>query len=537
MPLPANFSNFGKSGNTAALNSRNDNFASFTPPPRPAPAPAPAPAPVPSPIPTPTPPPATPTDFSGNPKDIPPDGDCEVICDSDGENCYCPTGEAGTSAGDGTATQDDIDNAIEGGKMEVDDIVEISQDAAKYLQMAEAGTSLLRVANAALNGMGLEVEANSVTTQANQLQIDRMRLEANVNSGLNTLNQGINNRNIGQIQSGFNKLEAAKIEASQLQTRGQDVVRQAQALESRVQKFQATDTGLQMIGQGLGYGAQVSMIAGQSYQAFNQPTPENIGAVGATTAQTGLRLLSEATSFVSPLGAQIGSGLIGAGQEMSVQASRGGSPTDVALGFVNIVGASAYGNVKEGVAALNAGQTARGAGKITNAALDVVQIGAAATGFGGGAAMVVIPTLRGFTEFGVELSQGADIGTAALGGANAGLASSFVGKTLGLVNIMSQAQQGQEFWFNAAQPATGALRTFDAPLTSTKLVRDPSTGKMTYVYQPSLYNQYRSQGALVQQIQTEGATFDQTSLAIASAKQAAIRAKYGIDAVNFSAKE
>jgi len=535
MPLPANFSNFGKSGNTAALNSRNDNFASFTPPPKPAPAPAPAPAP--SPIPTPTPPPSTPADFSDNSKDIPPDGDCEVICDSYGEDCYCPTGGEGDSAGDGSATQDDVDNAIEEGQSQVNEIVEISQDAAKYLQMAEAGTSLLRVANAALNGMGLEGEANSVTTQANQLQIDSMRLQANVNSGLNTLNQGINNRNIDQIQSGFNKLEAAKIEASQLQTRGQDVVRQAQALESRVQKFQATDTGLQMIGQGLGYGAQASTIAGQSYQAFNQPTPENIGAVGATTAQTGLRLLSEATSFVSPIGAQFGSGAIEAARNIGVQAGQGRSTEDVALSATSFFGGAAYNYAKQANYYAGQGNEPMAAQYATFAAIDVASTAAMFTP----ASPVVMPAkalAMGFTAFGASLAQGATFETASVTGADVLFTNLPVGKILNASNLITGAKQGETGWFNATQPVTGTIRTIEAPLASTTLPRSTQDNpRLGWRYQPSLGAQFRSENALAQQIQPTGTTFDQTSLAIASAKQAAIRAKYGIDAVNFSAKE
>jgi hypothetical protein len=149
--------------------------------------------------------------------------------------------------------------------------------------------------------------------------------------------------------------------------------------------------------------------------------------------------------------------------------------------------------------------------------------------------MVGIPVARGFTAFGSSLAQGADFETSAVYGADVGFASSPVGKILNASNMITGAKQGENLYFNAQQPVTGTIRTIEAPLTSTTLTRD-SSGRLSYNYQPSLAAEFRAQGALVQQIQPTGTTFDQASLNLAAARQAAIRAQIsgGLTPANFA---
>jgi hypothetical protein len=537
MPPLANFSNFGRSGNTAALNSRSSNFATTapsTPPPLRVTPPAPRP-------PTPN------ADFSNQNKNIPPKTDengCEVVCDSAGENCYCPVDEQGYNRdqydnpydyGDNSISQADANAAANEAKRQLNDVIETSKDIGKYLSMADAAFSLANLGNALLNGIPLANQASTLNADANALKAGAFNLQSNLNSSLNTLNQGIANRNMGQIQDGFNGLQAAQNQASQLQAQGQSIQQRANDLQSKAATYQRNTDMLQGASQALGYGAQGANLFGQGYQAATQPNAENLSNVFASAAQTGLKAVGDFTSFVSPVGAQFASGVIGAGQQMGVQAGRGSSPTDIGLAATNFFGGSVYQNVQQANYYAGKGNDARAAEYATYAALDVAQMGLAASGVAAPVAMVGIPVARGFTAFGSSLAQGADFETSAVYGADVGFASSPVGKILNASNMITGAKQGENLYFNAQQPVTGTIRTIEAPLTSTTLTRD-SSGRLGYNYQPSLAAEFRAQGALVQQIQPQGTTFDQTTLAIAAARQAAIRAQIsgGLAPVNFA---
>jgi hypothetical protein len=545
MPPPANFSNFGRSGGTAALTSRSENFAST-------PAPTPPPLKV---TPPSLRPPAPNTDFSNQNKNIPSDCPVEVKTDSATGEQYCPVdqGYDGDEQGydrdqydnpydydpssdyNGSATQAEANAAAELAKQELNDVIEKSKDIGKYLSMAEAGFSLANLGNALLNGIPLANQANSLNADANALKAGAFNLQANVNSSISTLNQGIANRNMGQIQEGFNGLQAAQTQAAQLQAQGQTIQQRANDLQGKAATYQRNTDMLQGASQALGYGAQGANLFGQGYQAATQPNTENYTNFGASLAQTALKAAGDFTSFVSPLGAQVASGAIGAGQQMGVQAGRGASPTDIGLAATNFFGGSVYQNVQKADYYAGQGNDARAAEYATYAALDVAQMGLAASGVAAPVAMVGIPVARGFTAFGSSLAQGADFETSAVYGADVGFASSPVGKILNASNLITGAKQGENLYFNAQQPVTGAIRTIEAPLTSTTLTRD-SSGRLGYRYQPSLAAEFRAQGALVQQIQPQGTTFDQASLNLAAARQAAIRGQIsgGLTPANFA---
>ena len=543
MPPPANFSNFGRSGGTAALTSRSENFASTprsTPPPLKVTPPALRP-------------PAPSTDFSNQNKSIPPQNDqgCEVECDSAGENCYCPVDQGSSDEqgydrdrydnpydyGDNSISQADANAAAELAKQELNDVIETSKDIGKYLSMADAAFSLANLGNALLNGIPLANQANSLNVDANALKAGAFNLQANLNSSLNTLNQGIANRNMGQIQDGFNGLQAAKAQASQIQAQGQSIQQRANDLQSKAATYQRNTDMLQGASQALGYGAQGANIFGQGYQAALQPNTENLSNVFASAAQTGLKAVGDFTSFVSPIGAQFASGVIGAGQQMGVQAGRGSSATDIGLAATNFFGGSVYQNVQQANYYAGVGNDARAAEYATYAALDVAQMGLAASGVAAPVAMVGIPVARGFTAFGSSLAQGADFETSAVYGADVGFASSPVGKILNASNMITGARQGQTGWVNATQPVTGTIRTIEAPLASTTLPRSSQDNpRLGFNYAPSLGARFRAENALAQQIQPQGTTFDQATLDLAAARQAAIRAQIsgGIAPANFA---
>jgi len=545
MPPPANFSNFGRSGGTAALTSRSENFASTA-------KPTPPPLKV---TPPSLRPPAPNTDFSNQNKNIPSDCPVEVVTDSASGEQYCPVdqGDYGDEQGydrdqydnpydydpssdyNGSATQAEANAAAELAKQELNDVIETSKDIGKYLSMADAAFSLANLGNALLNGIPLANQAKTLNADANALKAGAFNLQSNLNSSLNTLNQGIANRNMGQIQDGFNGLQAAQNQASQLQSQGQSIQQRANDLQNKAATYQRNTDMLQGASQLFGYGAQGANLFGQGYQAATQPSTENYTNLGASLAQTALRAAGDFTSFVSPLGAQIAGGAIGAGQQMSVQAGRGSSATDIGLAATNFFGGSVYQNVQQANYYAGQGNDARAAEYATYAVLDVAQMGLAASGVAAPVAMVGIPVARGFTAFGSSLAQGADFETAAVYGADVGFASSPVGKILNASNMITGAKQGENLYFNAQQPVTGTIRTIEAPLTSTTLTRD-SSGRLSYNYQPSLAAEFRAQNALVQQIQPTGTTFDQASLNLAAARQAAIRAQIsgGLAPANFA---
>jgi len=547
MPLPSNFSNFGKSGGTAALNTRGNNFAST-------PAPTPPPLRV-------TPPALRPpnpsTDFSNQNKNIPPDCPVEVKTDSATGEQYCPVdqGYDGDEQGydrdqydnpydydpssdyNGSATQVEANAAAEQAKAEINDVIETSQDIGKAFSMADAAISLLNLGNAAFVGIPLANEAKSLNADANALKAGAFNLQSNLNASIGVLNQGIANRNQFQIQAGFDGLAGAQIQASLLQAQGQSIQQRANNLQSKASSFEQNTQRLQAASQLFGYGAQGANLVGQGYQAALQPSTENYTNFGATLAQTALRAAGDFTSIVSPIGAQIASGAIGAGQQMGVQAGRGASPTDIGLAATNFFGGSVYQNVQAANYYAGQGNDARAAEYATYAALDVAQIGLTASGVAAPVAMVGLPVARGFTAFGSSLAQGADFETAAVYGADVGVASSVVGKMLNASNMITGARQGETGWVNATQPVTGTIRTFEAPLASTTLPRSSQDNpRLGFNYAPSLGAEFRAQNALAQQIQPQGTTFDQATLNLAAARQAAIRAQIsgGLAPANFA---
>ena len=222
---------------------------------------------------------------------------------------------------------------------------------------------------------------------------------------------------------------------------------------------------------------------------------------------------------------------------MGVAIGEGKSPTQVGLSLGSALGGSAYNNMQQAYNWAQAGNDAKTAEYSTYAFLDVAQIGLTASGVAAPVGMIGIPVAKGFTAFGSSLAQGADFSTAAVYGADVGVSNSMVGKFLTAANQITGAKQGENLWFNAQQPVTGAIRTAEAPLTSTTLVRGAG-GRLGHSYNPSLGNAYREGGALVQQVQPQGTDFSQTSLNIAAAKQAAIRASLGLpQPANFTAQE
>jgi len=546
MPPPANFSNFGRSGGTAALTSRSENFASTakpTPPPLKVTPPALRP-------------PEPNTDFSNQNKNIPSDCPVEVKTDSATGEQYCPVdqGYDGDEQGydrdqydnpydynpssdyNGSATQADANAAAEQAKAEINDVIETSQDISKAFSMADAAFSLLNLGNAAFVGIPLANEAKSLNADANALKAGAFNLQSNLNASIGVLNQGIANRNQFQIQAGFDGLAGAQIQASLLQAQGQSIQQRANNLQSKASSFEQNTQRLQAASQMFGYGAQGANLFSQGYQAALQPSTENYTNFGATLAQTALRAAGDFTSFVSPLGAQLASGAIGAGQQMSIQAGRGASPTDIGLAATNALGASVYRNVQLANYYAGIGNEPKAGEYATYAFLDVAQTGMQFTPVAP-LAIGVIPIARGFTAFGSSLAQGADFETAAVYGADVGFASSPVGKILNAANMITGARQGEDLYFNAQQPVTGTIRTIEAPLASTTLPRSGQDNpRLGFKYAPSLGARFRAENALVQQIQPQGTTFDQASLNLAAARQAAIRAQIsgGLAPANFA---
>jgi hypothetical protein len=526
MPLPANFSNFGKSGNTAALNSRQDNFANFSNPPQKNIPPAKIPEAVKNP---------------DNPKNDNNTSDSGTFNNTGGASNT--TGTTGTTndtgnmddgrgnpydydpSEDGTASNSDVQKAADETAKKVSDIVDTSKDVAKYLSMADAAVGLANLGNAFLNGVPLANDASRLSGDVNQYKMDALQLQSNVNSGLNNVQQGMQNRNRGQIQAGLNQLEASKTQAASIDSRGKEIQSRAQNLQSKAANFEKTSSMLQTGSQALGYGSAGASLFGQGYQAATTPSAENIGSVFSGAAQTGLKVVGDFTSFVSPVGAQIAGSTIQAGTSMGVKAGQGASPTEVGLAAVNFFGGSAYQYAKQANFYAGQGNEAKAAEYATYAAIDVARIGAAASGIGAPFTMVGAPVAMGFTAFGSSLAQGGSFAQSAVYGTDVGLANSAVGKILTAANQITGAKQGENLWFNAQQPATGAIRTIDAPLASTTMMRDPSTGRLGFNYNPSLGAEFRAQGALVQQVQPLGTNFSSTSLQIAAQKQAAIRAQ------------
>jgi hypothetical protein len=501
----------------AVNSSRSTNFAAIAKP-APAPTPRPAPSPIPQPTPVATTPVLTPaahSDFSSQPKTIPSNADCEVICDSAG-NCYCPD----------KATDQEAQAAADQAKAEIADVVDTAKDVGKYLSMADATFSLLNLANTLATGLPIANEANDLNVDANTFKFQAQNLQFNLNSSISTLNQGIATRDRALIQQGFNGLAAAQDQANQLQAQGRSIEQRASQLQSKVAAYESRANLLQSGSQILGYGSQGAGIFSQGYQAATDPSAQNIGNVFASAAQTTLKAASDFTSFVSPIGAQVGSGAIEAGRNIGIQAGQEKSPTDIALGAVSFFGGAAYKYAQQANVYAGQGNEAKAAEFATYAAIDVARLAASATGVAAPIVMVGAPLAMGFTGFGSKLAQGADFETAAIYGSDIGFANSPIGKALNASNLITGAKQGEVGWVNATQPVTGLVRTTAAPLATTTLTRD-SSGRLRYNYQPSLEADFRSQGALVQQIQPEGTTFTETSLQIAAAKQAAIRAQLG----------
>jgi hypothetical protein len=545
MPPPANFSNFGRSGGTAALTSRSENFASTA-------KPTPPPLKVTPPV---LRPPAPNTDFSNQNKNIPSDCPVELKTDSATGEQYCPVdqGDYGDEQGydrdqydnpydydpssdyNGSATQAEANAAAELAKQELNDVIETSKDIGKYLSMADAAFSLANLGNALLNGIPLANQANTLNADANALKAGAFNLQSNLNSSINTLNQGIANRNMGQIQDGFNGLQAAQNQASQLQAQGQSIQQRANDLQGKAATYQRNTDMLQGAAQVFGYGAQGANLFGQGYQAATQPSTENYTNFGASLAQTALKAAGDFTSLVSPIGAQVASGGIGAGQQMFIQAGRGASPTDIGLAATNFFGGSAYSNVQQGVARLDAGDTAGGAGKITNAFLDVVQTATMFSPVAG--ASFAIPPLRGLTEFGVRLAQGADLETAGYAGANVTLAKWPYGKIASVNNLILNAQFGDIGYLSPDMGASALAQTIDSPLVTTRITKTaPSyssrnTGYVGFEYNPSAAKEVRDARAYAQQITgrvTDTGELPPVSFAAAIPKLKPILDKYGI---------
>jgi hypothetical protein len=557
MPPPANFSNFGRSGNTAALNSRQDNFASFAPPPAPKPTPRPTPTPTPTPVrppaSIPTPPPSS--DFSGQNKNIPPQNneDCpvELIYDSASGEYYCPVDQASTDEqgydrdqydnpydyGNGSATDADLKNAMADGKEIRDDIVATAQDASKYLNMAEATAQGLRALNALINGSGLEKDSNSVLRQANQLKADSAQLQMNFNSGLNALNQGVANRNMAQIQSGLNQLDAVKTQAQQLQINGQNVTQQAQALQARADRLQATDSRLSVVASTLAVASQGVNLGTQGYVAFNNPTPVNIGTAAASFAQTGLRVMSEATSFVSPIGAQIGSASIEAAKNVGISAGQGQSATDTALGLGGFFGAPVLSSIRQAKAAADQGDTITAAEKSFHATFQVGKIAATASGVGAPAVMVGYPVAMGLTSGIAELARGASLERSTFVAFDVGGSESIYNKFANASNLIFSAGYGDVGYLSPDKPASALAQTINAPLVTTqRTTTAPSyssrtTGYQGFNYNPSAGAELQQAGAYAQQVQgrvVTGGEISDTSYQIAAIKAKPILDKYGI---------
>jgi hypothetical protein len=499
MPPPANFSNFGRSSGTAALDSRRDNFASFAPPITPPPLKVTPPVLRP---PTPN------SDFSGQDKNIPPQNnqDCpvELVYDSASGEYYCPVDQGSPDEqgydrdqydnpydyGDGSASPQDVQNAAQEGQQLKDEISDIGSEIAKYLKMASGGTDLLRLVNAALNGTGLESQANSVMTDANRLNRDAVQLQANVNAGINTLNAGIANQNRGQIQSAFDQLQAAKIQGQQIQDRGQDVTNRLQTLQSNVNRFQQTDTRLQIVGQGLAFGAQGITLANQGYTAFNNPTPANIGTAASSGAQATLGVLSQVTDFVSPIGAQIINAGIQGTTAAGVKYGEGGSPTDVGVAFTNFFSPKVGYYSQKASSYAAQGDDLNAAKYGTYAGLEV--IGTAASFFppiGTAVAKIGVPALKGITAGVVASEQGFTIGESSAIGADVFITESMAGTALRLYGTATQTKYGDVGYLSAESPISAALQTLQTPLVTTqRTTTAPSYSSRTTGYQGYTYN-------------------------------------------------
>jgi len=495
MPPPANFSNFGRSGGTAALTSRSENFASTA-------KPTPPPLKVTPPV---LRPPAPNTDFSNQNKNIPSDCPVEVKTDSATGEQYCPVdqGDYGDEQGydrdqydnpydygDGSASPEDVQDALQEGLELKDEISQIGSEISKYLQMAAGATELLRLANAAFNGTSLEGQANSVQANANQLNQDARQLQMNVDAGISTLNAGIANQNRAQIQSAFDQLQAAKSQGEQIQVRAQDVGNRLQTLQSNVNQFQQTDTRLQMAGQAFGLGSQGINLANQSYVAFNNPTPSNLGNVASSGAQTALNLASQFTSLVSPLGAQLGSAGIQGATAAGVKYGEGGSPTDIGVSFTNLIGAKVGRYAEQANYYASKGDELNEAKFSAYAGFEAAGVVAsfAPPPISVGVKQLLIPMAKGITAGVIASEQGFSIGESSSIGADAFISESLFGNALRVYGTATQTKYGDRGYLSAESPFSGALQTIRTPLVTTQLVTTPpsfssrNTGYLGYKY-------------------------------------------------------
>lgn len=554
MPLPSNFSNFGKSGGTAALTSRGENFAS-TPPPTPPSLKVTPPA---------LRPPEPNTDFSNQNKNIPPQTDengCEVECDSAGENCRCPDDTYGNPSensgddgsydeqgydrdrydnpydyGDNSISQADANAAAEQAKAEINDVIETSRDIGKYLSMADAAFSLANLGNALLNGIPLANQANSLNADANALKAGAFNLQSNLNSSINTLNQGIANRNMGQIQDGFNGIQAAQNQASQLQSQGQSIQQRANDLQGKAATYQRNTDMLQGASQAFGYGAQGANLFGQGYQAATQPNTENYTNLGASLAQTALKAAGDFTSFVSPIGAQLGSASIEAAKNVGISAGRGESATDTALGLGGFFGAPALSSIRQAKAAADAGDTITATEKSFHATFQVAKIGATASGVAAPFVMVGYPVAMGVTSGIAQLARGASVENATFTAFDVGGSESIYNKLSTASNTILQAKYGDTGYLSPDKPASALAQTIKAPLVTTQLTRQApsyssrSTG-LYHNFNPSAAAELRDAQAYAQQVQgrvVTGGEISDTSYRIAASKAQPILDKYGI---------
>ena len=551
MPPPANFSNFGKSGNTAALTSRSDNFASTA-------SPTPPPLKVTPPV----------TDFSNQNKNIPSDCPVEVKTDSATGEQYCPV-DQGYDGDDGSydeqgydgdnasydeqgydrdrydnpydydnnsISQADANAAAEQAKAEINDVIETSQDIGKAFSMADAAFSLLNLGNAAFVGIPLANEAKSLNADANALKAGAFNLQSNLNASINTLNQGIANRNQFQVQAGFDGLAGAQIQASLLQARGQEIQQRANNLQSKAGSFQQTTERLQTASQMFGYGAQGANLVGQGYQAVTQPSTENYTNFGASLAQTGLRLLSDTTSFISPIGAQLGSASIEAAKNVGISAGRGESATDTALGLGGFFGAPVLSSIRQAKAAADAGDTITATEKSFHATFQVAKIGATASGVAAPFVMVGYPVAMGVTSGIAQLARGASVENATFTAFDVGGSESIYNKLSTASNTILRAQYGDAGYLSPDKPASALAQTIKAPLVTTQLTRQApsyssrSTG-LYHNFNPSAAAELRDARAYAQQVQgrvVTGGEISDTSYRIAASKAKPILDKYGI---------
>jgi len=427
--------------------------------------------------------------------------------------------------------------AINQATKDAEQVNETLSDLKTALNIAGLATTGLSMLDGFLNGAPIANSANGLLADANGLKADALAFQMNVNANINLINAGIASQNVATIQAGLKGLNNAQATGDSLKARANELQQRGSSLQAKADTFQARADLFAGAKQGLGYGSSAVGLAQQGYTAFNNPTPANLANVSATGAGVILQGAVDFTSSVSPLGGQIGSALIQGGRGVGTAIGEGRPATEVGLSLGSMLGGSAYNNMQQGYNWGKAGNDAKAAEFSTYAFLDVAQIGLTASGVAAPVGMIGIPVAKGFTAFGSSLAQGADFSTAAVYGADVGVANSMIGKFLTGANQVTGAKQGENLWFNAQQPVTGAIRTAEAPLTSTTLVRGAG-GRLGYSYNPSLGNAYREGGALVQQVQPQGTTFSQISSNIAAQKQAAIRANLGLPSpANFTAKE